>query len=156
MGFTAASDTHSGFPGRQHPDYYGFSFSYKAGLAAIRAPELTAKALIDALKARNCYGTTGARIYVEFAINGHRMGSELSVEMLHEPREITGRVVGTDQVSRIDIVRNNEDWRTLEPASDDSSFELTDADEIGAGTYYYLRAWQADGEMAWASPVWIG
>ncbi|MFW6157028.1 MAG: DUF3604 domain-containing protein, partial [Armatimonadota bacterium] len=156
MGFIAASDTHSGFPGRQHPDYYGFCFSYKSGLAAIRAPELTAKALVDALKARNCYATTGARIYVEFAVNGQRMGSELPDEMLEGARTITGRVVGTEQISRIDIVRNNEDWRTLRPEIDDVSFELTDDDPIEAGAYYYLRAWQADGEMAWASPVWGG
>ncbi len=156
MGFISASDTHSGFPGRQHPDYYGFCFSYKSGLAAIRAPELTAKALVDALKARNCYATTGARMYVEFAVNGHRMGSELPAEMLREPRLITGRVVGTDQVTRIDIVRNNEDWHSLRPETDDVSFELTDEHPIEAATYYYLRAWQADGEMAWASPVWVG
>ncbi len=156
IGFTAASDSHSGFPGRQHPDLYGFCFSYKSGLAAIRAPELTAKALIDAVKARNCYGTTGARIYVEFAVNGARMGSELPGEMLHEPRTITGRVVGTAPVARIDIVRNNEDWQTLLPDRDDASFELTDEEPIAAGSYYYLRAWQTDGEMAWASPVWVG
>jgi len=156
MGFTAASDTHSGFPGRQHPDYYGFCFSYKSGLAAIRAPELSAKALIDALKARNCYGTTGARIYVEFAVNGARMGSELPGGMLEAPRAITGRVVGTAPITRLDIVRNNADWETLRPGCDEASFELTDEEPIEAGTYYYLRVRQADGEMAWASPVWVG
>ncbi len=156
MGFTAASDTHSGFPGRQHPDYYGFCFSYKSGLAAIRAPELTAKALIDALKARNCYGTTGARIYVEFDVNDHRMGSELPPQMLRDPRTISGRVVGTDQITRLDIVRNNHDWQTLWPDSDDTRFKLTDEASIEPGTFYYLRVWQADGEMAWASPIWIG
>ncbi len=152
MGFIAASDTHSGFPGRQHPDLYGFCFTYKAGLAAIRARELTAKALIDALKARNCYGTTGARIYVEFFVDGHRMGSEIA---LNGTREITGRVVGTDQVPRIDIVRNNEDYRTLRPESDDVAIDVTDSDPVAPGTFYYLRIWQADGEMAWTSPVWL-
>ncbi|MFP3904944.1 MAG: CehA/McbA family metallohydrolase [Armatimonadota bacterium] len=152
MGFIAASDTHSGFPGRQHPDLYGFCFTYKAGLAAIRAEELTAKALVDALKARNCYGTTGARIYVEFFVDGHRMGSEIA---LSGDRKITGRVVGSDQVTRIDIVRNNEDYRTLRPESDDVTIDVTDSDQVTPGTFYYLRIWQADGEMAWTSPVWL-
>ncbi|MGC9320247.1 MAG: CehA/McbA family metallohydrolase, partial [Armatimonadota bacterium] len=152
FGFIAASDTHSGLPGRQHPDYYGFCFSYKSGLAAIRAPELTARALVDALKARNCYGTTGARIYLEFAVNGERMGSEIPMS---PARMVTGRVVGTAPIARIDVVRNNVDWRTLSPDRDDSEFELEDQDGIEPGSWYYLRVWQADGEMAWSSPVWL-
>lgn len=155
-GFIAASDTHSGFPGRQHPDYYGFCFSYKSGLAAIRAPELTAKALIDALKARNCYATTGARIYLEFAVNGRRMGSEIEREAINRPRHITGRVVGTAPIARIDIVRNNKDLFTLTPDCDDTTIDLEDTQAIPAGSWYYLRVWQADGEMAWSSPVWLG
>lgn len=155
-GFIAASDTHSGFPGRQHPDRYGFCFSYKSGLAAIRAPELTAEALVGALKARNCYATTGARIYLEFAVNAERMGSELPSGMLLGPRHITGRVVGTAPICRLDLVRNNEDLLTLTPDCDDVQLDVEDADAIPPGTWYYLRAWQADGEMAWSSPVWVG
>ncbi|MFO7947742.1 MAG: DUF3604 domain-containing protein, partial [Armatimonadota bacterium] len=119
---------------------------------AIRAEELTAKALVDALKARNCYGTTGARIYVEFFVDGQRMGSEIAAS---GDRAITGRVVGTDQVTRVDIVRNNEDYKTLRPESDDVTIDVTDSDPVVPGTFYYLRIWQADGEMAWTSPVWL-
>jgi len=156
-GFTAASDTHSGFPGRQHPDYYGFCFSYKSGLAAIRAPELSAQALIDALKARNCYATTGARIYLEFAVNGARMGSEIGAEALASPRCITGRVVGTAPVCRVDLVRSNEDLVTLTSDADDLAIDLKDSQPLDAGpVWYYLRVRQADGEMAWSSPVWVG
>ncbi len=151
-GFIAASDSHSGFPGRQHPDLYGFCFSYKSGLAAIRAPELSAKSLVDSLKARNCYATTGARIYVEFAVDGERMGSEIIGD---GPRQITGRVVGTDQVTRVDIVRDNADWLTLTPGDDDVTIDATDDAPLGNGSFYYLRVTQADGEMAWASPVWV-
>ncbi len=152
FGFNAASDTHSGFPGRQHPDYYGFCFSYKSGLTAIRATELTARAIVGALRSRNCYATTGARIYLEFSVNGHRMGSEAAMT---DTRAISGRVVGTAPISRIDVVRNNEDWTTLRPDCDDYQFALEDEDVIASGSWYYLRVWQADGEMAWASPVWL-
>lgn len=152
FGFIGSSDTHSGFPGRQYPDRYGFCFSYKAGLAAIRAPELTAKALVDGLRARNCYATTGARVYVEFAVNGQRMGSEITSSAR---RHVTGRVVGTDQIARIDVVRNNEDWKTLTPGTDDVAIDLVDDGPLAPDAYYYLRVTQADGEMAWASPVWV-
>ena len=152
FGFIAASDTHSGYPGRQYPDRYGFCFSYKAGLAAVRAPELTAKALVDGLKARTCYATTGARIYVEFFVNGERMGSEIEAT---GARAIAGRVVGTAPIARVDVVQNNVDWQTLRPDADDVSIELVDEEELTGSAYYYLRVTQADGEMAWASPVWV-
>lgn len=151
-GFISASDTHSGFPGRQSPDLYGFCFSYKSGLAAIRAPELTAGSLLDGLKSRNCYATTGARIHLEFAVNGERMGSEITGD---GPRQITARVVGTDQLLRVDVVRDNADWLTLTPGDDEMTLEATDEEPLGDGRFYYLRVTQADGEMAWASPVWV-
>ena len=152
FGFIGSSDTHSGLPGRQYPDRYGFCFSYKAGLAAIRTTALTAKALVDALKARNCYATTGARMYVEFFVDGARMGSEITSR---RPRRITGRVVGTDQIARIDVVRNNEDWKTLRPDRDDVRIDLEDGEPFDWTLWYYLRITQADGEMAWSSPVWV-
>jgi hypothetical protein len=32
---------------------------------------------------------------------------------------------------------------------------LVDDDPLAPNTYYYLRVTQADGEMAWPSPVWV-
>jgi ABC-type histidine transport system ATPase subunit len=32
---------------------------------------------------------------------------------------------------------------------------LMDEPELGDANYYYVRVLQADGEMAWSSPVWV-
>ena len=38
----------------------------------------------------------------------------------------------------------------------DQDFTYTDRDEPEPGDYYYLRARQVDGAMAWSSPFWVG
>ena len=61
----AASDDHRSHPGQPH-----------WGVAAVRAPELTREAIFDALYARRTYETTGARILLDFTVDGAPMGSE--------------------------------------------------------------------------------
>ena len=63
----AASDDHRSHPGQPH-----------WGIAAVRAPELTRDAVFDALHARRTYGTTGARILLDFTVDGAPMGSEIT------------------------------------------------------------------------------
>ena len=65
----AASDDHRSQPGKPH-----------WGLAAVRAPALTREAIFDALHARRTYGTTGARILLDFRVNDAPMGSEIALD----------------------------------------------------------------------------
>ena len=79
LGFVGGSDTHITRPGSiiKEP---GKPFPYKeSGLTAVYAKELSREAILDALKHRRCYATTGHRIIVEFSINGHFMGEEFAV-----------------------------------------------------------------------------
>jgi hypothetical protein len=41
------------------------------------------------------------------------------------------------------------------PVSRHATFEVTDQTLLHRWNYYYLRVLQADGEMAWSSPIWI-
>ena len=75
--------------------------------------------------------------------------------------------MGTRVVTKIEVVRNNQDVYTYEGLSSLAEFEWEDTcplDDLWlpptqhAKTpfmFYYLRVTQADGEMAWASPVWF-
>jgi hypothetical protein len=70
-------------------------------------------------------------------------------------------------IERIEIVRSNVDVFTHEPGSADACFEWVDEDDFDAIAlpaarfwptpfcFYYLRVTQADGEMAWSSPIWV-
>jgi len=165
VGFTAGGDDHFGHPGDQIR-----GARYKAGLFAVWAEANTRESIWDALWNRRCYGTTGARIWLEFHLDGCPMGSELSVADragLAARRRLSVRVHGTDKIKSVEVVRNNEDVYRFEGDGSDAAFEWTDEQPLdginimGAPfcpspfTFYYVRVTQADGEMAWASPVWV-
>jgi len=160
LGVVGGTDTHFSQPGRS-----AFGPFDLGGLTAVICGELDRKALWDALCARRCYATTGERILLDFRVNGQRMGSEVPSD---GPRRITGRVVGTAALTSVEIVRNNEVWRTLPVEGEDTgalAWEDTDPFEsialtpsVPAGgrfAFYYLRARQDDRHEAVSSPIWI-
>ena len=76
-------------------------------------------------------------------------------------------VHGTAPVKSVEVVRNNVEVYAHEADSADVAFEWSDGEALGdvncppalycarPFTFYYLRVTQADGEMAWASPIWM-
>jgi hypothetical protein len=107
---------------------------------------------------------------VDFRVNGQPMGSELRLAEhpeLASKRTIRVSVHGTAPIISIEIVRNNQDVFTHAGGGLDAAFEWTDADALDKVdlppalysavpfTFYYVRVTQADGEMAWASPIWV-
>ena len=142
---------------------------YSPGLTAILAKDQTRTALMDALYRRSCYATTGKRIIVGLDIAGFPMGSEISTEDkpgLAFNRHITGYVIGTDSVTEIQILRNGVIFHTFEPDEYHFEFEIDDTDPLEdivmkategnpPSVFYYLRAIQKDGHMAWSSPIWV-
>ena len=161
-GMIAAGDSHVGYPGRSlmysDPNWCQ---NWKAGLAAVYAPELTREAVWDALYDRRCYGTTGVRIVVQFSLNGSPMGSILEYPPEGDPlcrREIEVSICGTDWIRRVDVVKNNGLFHRVCPQADRVEFSVVDQLDAPPGTrdWYYIRVFQADGNAAWSSPIWIG
>jgi len=141
-GFVGGTDTHEGRP---------------AARTAVLAEELTREAILDALRHRRNYGVWNARIAVDFRISGHPMGTE--VEVPKAPR-ISVRVNGTDQIAAVEIVRDGDVIRAVNP--DRRSARLSFADRgFGGSSYYYVRVTQVDTDehgnpsRAWGSPVWV-
>jgi len=76
---------------------------YGRGTAACLARELTRESLWEAFKARRVYGVTGDRIRVDFRLNGAVMGEIVRARGV---RNIYVRVVGSDALDRIELLRN--------------------------------------------------
>jgi hypothetical protein len=159
LGMIASSDNHVGMPGRSYPHDRQIHTPFPGGLAAVWAPELTREAIFDAVRARRCYGTTGARIILEFSVDGEPMGGELQVDDARAPRKIRVHARGTDVITRLEILRNGQVVHTALPeprqAEDILSLEWQDDAAIQGTAFYYVRLQQADGEMAWSSPIWV-
>ncbi|MBC8229909.1 DUF3604 domain-containing protein [bacterium] len=169
VGFTAGGDDHVAHAGDEIL-IGGKPWLYKAGLMAVYATENTREAIWDAMWNRRVYATTGPRIILNLQLNGHLMGSELCLSAhpdLSSKRKLTVAVRGTDTIKSIEIVRNNKDIYTHCADTPDIVFDWEDTDPLAnvnlppalhcpvPFTFYYIRVTQADGEMAWSSPIWI-
>jgi len=170
VGFTAGGDDHTGHAGTDYPIRLVAGIPYKAGLMSVAADTLTREDVWDALWNRRVVATTGARMLLDFRVGGHPMGSEL--DLLSQPglglrRRVHVEFHGTAPVERIDVIRNNEIARSERPGGMDCEMDWDDTDPIDAVLlapakfcdhrfcFYYVRVVQSDGEVAWASPIWI-
>lgn len=141
-GFVGGSDTHDGTP---------------AARTAVLADALTRDGIFDALRNRRNYAVTGARIELDFRIDGQLMGREITTG--RKPR-IDVRVRGTAPLKDVSIIRDGSVLHRVAPDRRSAEFSFVD-DTFGQSSYYYLRVEQADADehgnpsCAWSSPVWV-
>jgi len=125
------------------------------GKACVYAPELTREAILDALRARHCFGTTAAKVFLDVRVDGHLMGEKVgapagrSVEV-----KIHTRCPGP--IERIEVCRNNRFIYANNPTGRESEITFIDREPLKGRSYYYVRVIQEDEEIAWSSPVWLG
>ena len=167
FGFVGGSDGHALRPGMR-------------GLTAVWAKRLSREAIFDALWERRCYATTGAKIRLEFTVGGYLMGREVVVNQYQAealyPLEVVVRAVGTAPIVKVEVVENGI-VKFSEQFFDPHGFVLKGWPQGMGGEqrkfvvarwrvdypvklrhlsrYFYARVYQADGHMAWSSPVFI-
>ena len=144
FGFIANSDSHGllwhhGECRKRDP--------FRTGLTAVISTGRTREAILDAIRARRCYATSGAKILLYVDVAGFPMGSELDIE---GPVEVHCRALGTTDLARIELLTPDGVAAAESPASPSASF----AAEVNAA-YVYCRVTQIDGEMAWSSPIFF-
>ena len=113
------------------------------------------EAIWKAFKSRSVYATSGARIILSFHINGHPMGKVVYLNDESEARDISGEVIGNDEIREVVIIKNGFTLHTIPGQGLKSIVHYLDKSPLKEGDYYYLRAIQKDGEMAWSSPIWV-
>ena len=62
---------------------------------------------------------------------------------------------GTSRITKIDLVRNNAYVYSAKGDGNDAEVKYTDMKPADGWNLYYFRVTQDDGEIAWASPVWV-
>lgn len=99
VGVMCNSDGHKGRPGAEGPG--AGQFGIRNGLTCVLAEEQTRASIFHALKTRRCYGTTGARIDLDFRINDAPMGSVLN--NLPDKFSLVAEAKGTAPLEAIEI-----------------------------------------------------
>ena len=125
------------------------------GKACVFAPEFTRESLLDAMRARHCFGTTAARMFLDVRVNGALMGDILPPAQ-GKPVEVKIRVRCPGDIDRIEVCRNNEFIYCNQPEGKEADLTFVDPKPLDTWSYYYVRVIQKDAQMAWSSPVWLG
>jgi hypothetical protein len=146
LGFVGSGDGHDGHPGLAHLG------APSGGLAAILAEEATRAAVLEALRARRCYATSGPRILLRAALGGLPMGSEVppgdGLLLVH--------VAGTAPFERLDLVRGAQVADATSLAGEDEASLAFGLTALEPGEFVYVRVLQQDGHAAWSSPFFVG
>ncbi len=110
--------------------------------------------IMAALKQRHSYAATD-NIIVDVRCGDRLMGDEFKVS---KAPVLNVHVVGTGSIMGIDLLKDGEIVEVLRPEKPGGSevkVEWEDPKPEAGVHYYYLRVRQADGQLAWSSPMWI-
>ncbi len=118
----------------------------------VYAEHATREGVADAIRRRHTYAATD-NIIVDFRIGEAFMGDEIGVS--GAPPPIRARILGTDTVREVALIRNNEVIYTVNPGEKDTDFEYADKEPAAGENFYYVRAIQTNDEIAWSSPIWV-
>jgi hypothetical protein len=125
--------------------------STHTSFGGVYVEKFTREGIIEALNARRTTAGTD-KIFVEFSCNGQPLGS------IFETKELPlleFSVSGTAPLKRITIIRNETDYKVFESSGRELRATFEDPTPIAGENRYYVRVEQSDGNMAWASPVWV-
>jgi hypothetical protein len=89
---------------------------------------------------------------LEFWAGDHFMGDEFHSATI-PPLRVKAR--GTGKIAKVSIIRNQKYVYEAKPDQQEVSLEFRDTNPDPGTSYYYARIEQADGQIAWASPIWI-
>jgi hypothetical protein len=112
VGIMCNSDGHKGRPGAEGPG--AGQFGIANGLTCVLAEQLTRASIFAALKNRRCYGTTGARIDLDFTINDHPMGSILRAD---GALQVRATVHGTAPLEVLELYQGKNVVQSIRPAA---------------------------------------
>jgi hypothetical protein len=118
----------------------------------IYVTDVTRQGVLDALRKRHVYGATD-NILADVRSGSHMMGDTFTT---NTPPSIKVHLEGTTTFSKVTIIKDNKYVYSTSPNEAKVDFEWRDnAPEPGKQSYYYVRGEQTNGELVWASPMWI-
>ncbi len=142
----------------------GYKFSFESSsdhgsthisYAMIFAEENTREGIVAAMKKRHTYAATDNIIADYRCTSGgkeHMMGDEFSTS---EPPALRIHLEGTAPFSKVVFVKDDVEVFTAAPGEAKCDVKWTDPEPKAGTSYYYVRGEQKNGEIVWASPMWI-
>ena len=130
--------------------------SMGVGVAALWIKELSRKGIMDALKNRRCFATTGDKIILDFRINGYISDTVVNTKMAPK---LFVNIKADHELEKIEILRNSILIQEFSSPDNELNFTKSFTDEDYQSEkevlYYYIRVTQKNNAIAWSSPIWV-
>ena len=112
----------------------------------------TREAVMAAFRKRHVYASTD-NIVADVRSGENIMGDEFTVT---GAPPIAVKLIGSAPFAKVVIVKDGQEVYSVAPKTKDVNFTWSDEkSESGKTSYYYVRGQQDDGQLVWASPMWI-
>lgn len=167
LGWIGGSDNHDGWFGNPYAKQT-LDVSSSGGLGAWIAEDLTRADIMDAMKQRRTYATTGHRAILRFTADAFGQEFQQGVELVAEEPSLRWQYYGTAPIQSVRLLRLTvgddspepvEIASTVDPASRDNAGNI---DLIAEGAWdgvsdvlFWVEVLQKDREKAWSSPIWL-
>ena len=116
------------------------------------AKDTSRESLLEAFQKRHVYGATD-NILADVRSGPYIMGDAFSTA---EQPNLHVKLEGTSKFAKVVVVKDNKYVYSTQPGTDQVEFTWRDnAPTKGKTSYYYVRGEQDNGEIVWASPMWI-
>ncbi len=124
--------------------------------ACVIAESLDRQALIDAIRSRHTYGAT-SNILMDFRMNvDGKALMQGDISSASGTPEITAKIAAAGPLKKVVVVRDNRYIYAQEPGGELLELRYRETTALPPGEhYYYVRAEQKDGNVAWSSPIWV-
>lgn len=143
----------------------GYKFSFQSSsdhgsthisYALVFAENNSRAEILKAMRQRHTYAATD-NIIADFRCKvgdrDYMMGDEFATKV---PPTLRLKLVGTEPFAKVTLVKDDVEIPLQAPDKAEIDLSWTDPNPTaGKTSYYYVRGEQADGELVWASPMWI-
>jgi hypothetical protein len=143
----------------------GYKFSFESSsdhvsthisYSMIYAEGNSRDAMIAAMKKRHTYAATDniiADYRCKVGDKEYMMGDAFTTA---QPPTVWVKFVGSAPIAKVTLVKDDVETVLGQPNKAEIEYTWTDPKPTpGKESYYYVRGEQADGELVWASPMWI-
>ena len=123
--------------------------------ALIYSPSVERSQIVDQMRRRHAYAATDNIILDFQGADGaaqHMMGDIYGAS---RDLKLHVKAIGTEAITRIDLIRNNEIIYSVSPSKTEVGFEYSDRAPQPGTNWYYVRVTQIDRNLAWSSPMWV-
>ncbi len=123
--------------------------------ACVIAENPSREALMDAMRKRHTYAATSNMVMDYRMTAGSETYLQGDIFESGALPELTAKIIGTGPLKKVVVVRDNQYIFSQEPEGSTYNLRFKENSLAAGEHYYYVRAEQKNGNVAWSSPIWI-